>query len=156
MTDKADTAQVRIRPPIALALAIAAALGLDFIWPLPFLPAGFPRAWAGGVVIAGALALFIWAVVTMIRAGSNVPTNMPALKIVDSGPYGLTRNPIYQAMTWLILGLAFALDTAWLLVAWIVFGILMHFAVVVHEEAYLERKFGDEYRAYRSRVRRWL
>lgn len=156
MTDKADTAQVRIRPPIALALAIATSLGLDSIWPLPFLPAGFPRAWAGGVVIAAALALFIWAVVTMTRAGSNVPTSMPTLKIVDSGPYGLVRNPIYQAMTWLMLGLALGLDTAWLIVAMIVFAVLIHYQVVVHEEAYLESKFGEEYRAYRSRVRRWL
>lgn len=156
MADKADTAQVRIRPPIALALAIATALGLDSIWPLPFLPAGFPRAWAGGVVIAAAVALFIWAIVTMIRAGTNVPTSMPTIRIVDSGPYGLTRNPIYLAMIWLIFGLALGLDTALLIIAMIVFAVLIRYQVIVHEEAYLESKFGDEYRAYRSRVRRWL
>jgi protein-S-isoprenylcysteine O-methyltransferase Ste14 len=156
MADKADTAQVRIRPPIALALAIAIALGLDILWPLPFLTAGFPRAYVGGVVIATALALFIWAVVTMTRAGTNIPTNLPTLKIVESGPYGLTRNPIYLAMTWFIFGLALGLDTAWLILAMIVLAVLIHYQVVVHEEAYLESKFGDEYRAYRSRVRRWL
>ena len=156
MSDQQDSAGVAIRPPVALALAIAAGLGLDSLWPLPFLPSGFPRAWAGGVVIAGALALFIWAVVTMTRAGTNVPTSMPTLKIVASGPFGLTRNPIYQAMTWLIFGLALGLDTAWLIVAMIAFAVLIHYQVVVHEEAYLESKFGEEYRAYRARVRRWL
>jgi protein-S-isoprenylcysteine O-methyltransferase Ste14 len=107
-------------------------------------------------VFAAALALFAWAVVTITRAGSNVPTNRPTTAIVDSGPYRFTRNPIYLAMFVGLVGLAMAFDSLWLLAALVIFALVIDYGVVAREEAYLERKFGDVYRAYRSRVRRWL
>src|ERR1700704_4680827 len=98
MDDTADTAQVIIRPPLAWGLAVIAALALDWLLPLPFLPAGVPAGWLGAMVFVLALALFAWAIVTVTRAGSNVPTNRPTTSIVESGPYRFTRNPIYLGM----------------------------------------------------------
>jgi protein-S-isoprenylcysteine O-methyltransferase Ste14 len=120
------------------------------------MPPGLPAGWLGALVFGSALALFIWAVVTMTRAGSNVPTNLPTTTIVTSGPYRFTRNPIYLAMILGLAGLAVALDDLWLLVALVPFWLVIRYAVVAREEAYLERKFGEVYRVYRSRVRRWL
>jgi protein-S-isoprenylcysteine O-methyltransferase Ste14 len=54
-----------------------------------------------------------------------------------------------------LIGLAIAFDNLWLLMM-LVFALVIRFGVVVREEAYLERKFGDAYRGYRSRVRRWM
>jgi protein-S-isoprenylcysteine O-methyltransferase Ste14 len=98
MSDTADTANVIIRPPIAWALAVLVALALQWLMPLPFMPASVPAGWVGGAVFAMALALAAWAIATITRAGSNVPTNMPTTTIVDTGPYRFTRNPIYLAM----------------------------------------------------------
>jgi protein-S-isoprenylcysteine O-methyltransferase Ste14 len=156
MSDTADTANVIIRPPIAWALAVLAALALDWIMPLPFMPAPAPAAWLGGAVFAIALALLVWAIATITRAGSNVPTNMPTTAIVDTGPYRFTRNPIYIGMFLGLVGLAIAFDSLWLLVALVAFAFVISYGVVAREEAYLERKFGDAYRRYCSRVRRWL
>jgi protein-S-isoprenylcysteine O-methyltransferase Ste14 len=80
---------------------------------------------------------------------------MPTTAIVESGPYGFTRNPIYLAMFLGLIGLAIAFDTLWLLML-VPFGLIISYGVVAREKAYLERKFGDVYRDYRSRVRRWL
>jgi protein-S-isoprenylcysteine O-methyltransferase Ste14 len=107
-------------------------------------------------VIALALALFAWAIVTVTRAGSNVPTSLPTTTIVESGPYRFTRNPIYLGMFLGLIGLAIAFDDLWLLVMLVPFALGIRYGVVAREEAYLERKFGDVYRGYRSRVRRWL
>ena len=152
----ADTARVIIRPPIAWGLAIVAGLALGWLVPLPFLPAGTPAGWLGAIVVVLALALGVWAVVTMTRAGSNVPTNRPTTTIVESGPYRFTRNPIYLGMFLVLIGLAIAFDDLWLLVTLVPFALVIRYGVVAREEAYLERKFGDVYRTYRSRVRRWL
>src|ERR1700716_2150344 len=102
MADTADTANFIVRPPIAWALAVLAGLALNWLMPLPFLPAAVSAGWLGAIVFALALALVAWAIATMTRAGSNVPTNMPTTTIVDTGPYRFTRNPIYLGM---VLGL---------------------------------------------------
>jgi len=156
MDDTADTAQAIIRPPLAWALAVIAGLGLDWLVPLRFLPAGLPAGWLGVIVFVLALALFAWAIVTITRAGSNVPGNRPTTVIVDSGPYRFTRNPIYLGMFLGLIGLAIAFDNPWLLMMLAVFAPIIRYGVVAREETYLERKFGDVYRGYRARVRRWL
>ena len=156
MSDTADTANVIIRPPIALAVAVLAALALQWLIPLRFMPAAVPSRWVGGAVFAIALTLAAWAIATMTRAGSNVPTNRPSTTIVDTGPYRFTRNPIYLGMFLGLVGLAIAFDSLWLLVALVPFALVIRYGVVAREEAYLKRKFGEAYRRYRSRVRRWV
>jgi protein-S-isoprenylcysteine O-methyltransferase Ste14 len=98
MHDTADTAQVIIHPPVAWGLAVIAGLALNWLVPLPFLPANLPVGWLGAMVFVLALALGICSVVTVIRAGSNIPTNRPTTTIVENGPYRFTRNPIYLGM----------------------------------------------------------
>jgi len=158
MADTEDTANVVVRPPIAWGLAIGVGLALDWGFiDLPFLPATIPATWLpGAIMFALALALGFWAIATMTRSGSNVPTNRPTTAIVENGPYRFTRNPIYLGMMLGLIGLALAFDTLWLLIALVPFAVLIRYGVVAREEAYLERKFGDVYRAYRARVRRWL
>ena len=156
MNDTADTAQVVVRPPIAWALAVLVGLALQWIMPLPFMPAAVSAGWAGGAVFAAALALFASAIVTMTRAGSNVPTNLPSTTIVEAGPYRYTRNPIYLGMVLGLIGLAIAFDSLWLLMTLVPFALVIRYGVIAREEAYLERKFGETYRGYRQRVRRWL
>ena len=156
MNDPAATAQVVIRPPLAWALAVSAAFALDWLMPLPFVPAAAPAGWLGGAVLVVALALFAWAITTVTRAGSNVPTNRPTIAIVATGPYRFTRNPIYFGMMLALAGLAIAFDSAWLLLVLAPFALVIRYGVVAREEAYLERRFGEVYRRYCARVRRWL
>jgi protein-S-isoprenylcysteine O-methyltransferase Ste14 len=112
MDNTADTAQVIIRPPLAWGLAVIVGLALNWLVPLPFLPVDLPAGWLGAMVFVLALALFAWAIVTLTRAGSNVPTNRPTTTVVESGPYRFTRNPIYLGMFLGLIGLAMA--AAWL------------------------------------------
>jgi protein-S-isoprenylcysteine O-methyltransferase Ste14 len=156
MTDTADTANVIVRPPIAWALAALAGFALDWLMPVRFLPAAVPAGWLGAIVFAVALALFCWAIATMTRSGSNVPTRLPTTTIVKTAPYSFTRNPIYLAMVLALIGLAMAFNALWLLIASVPFALLIRYGVIAPEEAYLERKFGNVYRGYRARVRRWL
>src|SRR5215469_5568071 len=123
MADTADTPNVIVRPPIAWALAVLARLALNWFMPLPLLPTAVLAAWLGAPVFALALALFVWAIATMTRGGSNVPTNLPTTTIVETGPYHFTRNPIYLGMVLGLIGLALALDGLWLLVRLVPFAL---------------------------------
>ena len=92
----------------------------------------------------------------MTWAGTNVPSKLPTTTIVDTGPFRFTRNPIYVGMMLGLIGLAIAFNSLWLLMTLALFALIIRYGVITREEAYLERKFGDVYRRYRARVRRWL
>ena len=155
MHDIADTAQVIIHPPIAWGLAVIVGLALNRLVPLPFLSTALPVGWLGAMVFALALALGVWVVVTVTRAGSNIPTNRPTTTIVESGPYRFTRDPIYLGMFLGQIGLAIGFNCLRLLMMLVPFALVIRYGVVAREEAYLGRKFGDVCRGYCSRVRRW-
>ena len=92
----------------------------------------------------------------MARAGTNVNPGLPANAIVTGGPYRFTRNPMYLALCLLNLGIGLLICDLVPTLLTLVLAITLHFGVIVREERYLERRFGDVYSAYRGRVRRWL
>src|SRR5262245_31526544 len=139
MADTPDTARVVVRPPLALGLAVVVGFALDWLVHLPFLPHSLPAGRLGATVFVFGLALFVWAIVTITRAGSSVPTNRPTTTIVERGPYGFTRNPIYLGMFLGLIGLAIAFDNLWLLLMLVPFALVIRYGVVAREEAYLER-----------------
>jgi len=81
---------------------------------------------------------------------------MPTTAIVKSGPFRFYHNPLYLALMLLYLGLTLAFNTWWGIVLLVPVLIIMHCGVVLREERYLEQKFGETYRQYRSKVRRYL
>lgn len=106
------------------------------------------------LVLSGAFAR--WAFLTMRRLGTTANPKKPSEALVTDGPFRISRNPIYVAMTGLYLGLAFLVNSAWPLILLVPLLIVMQWGVILREERYLSGKFGSEYTAYSSRVRRWL
>jgi protein-S-isoprenylcysteine O-methyltransferase Ste14 len=150
-----DNADVLIRPPIALALAVAGGLAATWLYPLPFLAALVPAGRVGAAMIALGFALAASAVATMRRAGTRFETDRPSTRIVTTGPYRFVRNPIYVGMFLVLAALAIGVDSLWPLIALAPFHLVIRYGVVAREEAYLERKFGGAYLEYKARVRRW-
>jgi protein-S-isoprenylcysteine O-methyltransferase Ste14 len=110
----------------------------------------------GGVLIVMAISLLGASLSRFRRAGTHVETWKPSSALVTSGPYRLTRNPIYVAFLLAFLGLACALDNIWFAVLWPVLALVLDLGVVRREERYLEAKFGEDYRTYCRGVRRWF
>jgi protein-S-isoprenylcysteine O-methyltransferase Ste14 len=156
MSETFDRPNVVIHPPIAWALAFVVGLAVGWLYPLRFVPTSVSRAWIGGGVFAIGLVLAIWAIATMRKAGTRIKTNKPTTTIVASGPYGVTRNPIYIGMFLGQTGLAIGFDNLWILATLVPFYLVIRYGVISREEVYLERKFGAVYLGYKSRVRRWL
>ena len=151
-----DHANVVVRPPVLWVLLVAVGIGLDFLVPLPFMPAGFPAAWVGGGVWLAGFALAVLAIRQFRRAGTEVQTHTPTAVIVDTGVFAFSRNPIYVGAHIGIVGVAIALDSLWILSTLVPFYFVIRYGVVTREEAYLERKFGEAYLAYKTRVRMWF
>lgn len=80
----------------------------------------------------------------------------PATKIVESGPYRFTRNPMYSGLTTAYLGICWIMNMGWPVIVLPLVLIALHHLVILREERYLESAFGQQYESYRQRVGRWL
>lgn len=100
--------------------------------------------------------LILWGMLTFVRARTAILPIRPASRIVDTGPYRLTRNPMYTGMSLVYLGAMLLLNWGWALVLFPVVLILLYRLVISREEAYLTAAFGEEYLAYCRKVRRWI
>jgi protein-S-isoprenylcysteine O-methyltransferase Ste14 len=98
----------------------------------------------------------IWAERVMKASGTNIRPDRPALTIVRHGPYRFTRNPMYLSLCLLQLALGFVLDGWMPLLCAIPLALILHYGVILREEAYLERKFGKSYLDLKRQVRRWI
>lgn len=155
MHDPVERPRTLVPPPLVYALALGGSWWLDGRWPLVFSPgmAGAPLGW---FLIGLGLAGFAWALAAIWRHRTTVNPYKAASKLVTRGPFALSRNPIYVS-DWLVyLGLTLLLGSLWpLLFAPLVWAV-MRYQVIAHEEAHLLARFGEEYRDYQTRVRRWL
>lgn len=153
-----DAAAIRIYPPLVPIGAILLGTALGKVWPVDLGLASFATTLArvGGVMIVFAAAAALWAFWIMQRSGQNPDPRAPTPQIVDQGPFRFTRNPIYLQMVLLCLGFAIRKANVWTLLLTPIAVWMLQQWVIVPEEAYLERKFGEEYLSYKRRVRRWL
>ena len=75
---------------------------------------------------------------------------------MTGGPFRYSRNPLYLGLILLYAGIATAVDAVVVLVFLVPAVVVLYYGVIVREERYLERAFGEDYRSYKARVRRWL
>jgi protein-S-isoprenylcysteine O-methyltransferase Ste14 len=154
----ATTAGVIARPPFLFLAALLLGLVLDYVLPLPLVvPAADLARWVlGGCMIVGGFALAGAGIRNFSRAATPVPTYQPVRALVTTGVNGWTRNPIYVGMFLIYAGIGVAAGSPWMFVLLLPLALTMRIGVVAREEAYLERLFGDAYRDYKARVRRWV
>ena len=146
------------RPPFLYLACLVLGLALDHVRPLPLaLPETAPIRWTvgGGLIVAG-LAIVAAGIRNFSRAATPVPSNKPVRALVTTGIHGWSRNPIYVGLCLLYAGVGLAARSPWVLGLALPLAITLRYGVVGREEAYLEQRFGDPYRDYKARVRRWL
>lgn len=150
-----DNPEVIVWPPLLLGGVVCAVLMLGWLWPLPISPNPIVF-WVGAALLFLGVALNVWGVFSMRRAGTNISPSLPSTTLVSSGPFHFSRNPLYVAGSVFLLGLALVLNNLSGILALIPLSLVMHYGVILREERYLEKKFGEIYQQYRHRVRRYF
>lgn len=110
----------------------------------------------GWVLVGIGLALFAATLLTFWRHHTTVNPYKAATELCTSGPFRFSRNPIYLGDWFILAGVSLLMKTWWPLLFAPTIWLILRYGVIRHEEAHLEGKFGDAYREYKSRVRRWL
>lgn len=148
-----DTANVPAPPPLIFLVAIAAGWGLQRLYPVPLPAAAGPT---GQLLVGLGFLLILLAVLRFRRGGTPPSPYKPTAALVESGPYRYSRNPIYLGFALLHLGIGLCLANAWILAMLPPALLIVHHTVIAPEERYLEARFGEDYRQYCRRVRRWI
>jgi protein-S-isoprenylcysteine O-methyltransferase Ste14 len=151
-----DAPAYRIWPPVALGVPLVAGLVMTAAVGDPFAFAGRPARTAGIVLVAAFLLWNGWTLSVMASNRTSILPGGATSVVLQSGPFRLSRNPLYVGLTALDAGLALLAGSFWALL-FVPVGIASLFwGAVRPEERYLAGKFGAEYAAYRARVRRWF
>lgn len=155
MDSRADNPGVRIPPPLLYAAAVIGGWLLDRQWPLP-VGGGVYRMVLAWVLVAAWAVLGASAIGLFRRKQTSMLPFRPAHALIVTGPYTITRNPMYVSLALLAVAFALFLNTWWPVLLLVPTLLAVQRFVIVREEHYLRRRFGAEYDAYARRVRRWL
>jgi protein-S-isoprenylcysteine O-methyltransferase Ste14 len=143
---------------VVFGIPFLAAIALQLAVPLS-LPRGFltPAIIAGGaaLIIVGA-ALVILARREFAQHGQPTAPGLPTSKVVTTGVFSVSRNPLYLGGVCILVGIALAVNLPWVLVLLLPALVACHFVLIAPEERYLAAKFGEEYARYAASVHRWL
>jgi protein-S-isoprenylcysteine O-methyltransferase Ste14 len=151
---------VRFPPPLYFLAGFLVGWLIDarvyHLWPLLGGTSSTIVDFLGGLVFGVGLAVSILGIVAFRRAKTSIVPIRDASALVTTGPYAITRNPMYVGLTIQYVGLCFLLQTVWPLAALPFVILSIRRSVIDPEERYLTATFGDSYRNYQSEVRRWL
>jgi protein-S-isoprenylcysteine O-methyltransferase Ste14 len=157
MTNDVDNANVRFPPPLIYLGFLVLGIWAGRMLGIPGLPIDrVSLRIIGWIVIATGIVANFFGAGLFHRLRTAIIPFKPATRLVTSGIYRWTRNPMYLGLALLYAGIAILFDSLLALVLLTPVIAIIRSYVISREEAYLERTFGDEYRAYKARVRRWI
>ena len=142
-------------PPVVLLLAIILLVVMHFLLPGPRVLA-YPANLFGLLPLAIGVYLNLAADRLLKRYHTTVKPFQESTALLTTGVYGHTRNPMYLGFVFLLLGFALLLGSAGPLVIVALFPVLINLMYIRAEETMLRDRFGDEWVAYQTRVRKWL
>lgn len=144
---------MKLYPPVLVAAAAGAMLALDRWAPLARMGG---HNWYGAVPAALGVVLVLWAAATMRRHNTTLHPHGTASTLVVTGPFRVSRNPIYLGFGLMLMGLATSLGSSAPWAAWAAWVFAINHLFIEREEAMLAETFGADFTAYAQRVRRWL
>ena len=153
--DNNDNPKVKLAPPLVYLGLGLIGVGIEYVIPLS-IGIDSPANYLGvGVIIVSIVGLGLMAKLFK-RYETEIEPWKTTSKIITTGPYKYSRNPVYIFACGVPIGLGIAFNTYWALFAFIPALIIVYYTAVKKEEKYLETKFGQEYLDYKAKVRRWL
>jgi len=155
--DSNDSASIRIPPPLYFFACLGFGLLLESLFSIPLVSVSLVlRVAVGGTLILISIYFALGGFIVLIKNGTPFDAAKSTLKIVQEGPFRFSRNPLYLSLLILLFGISVLIVSFWLLFTLPILYILFLFKAVKPEEEYLSKKFGVDYFAYSSKVRRWI
>ncbi|MGE4131203.1 MAG: isoprenylcysteine carboxylmethyltransferase family protein [Bdellovibrionales bacterium] len=154
----ADSAQVKVPPPLLEVVGILAGLGFQWVAPEDIISVeqNSLRLALMTICFAASIGGILYCFLLFKKYKTEVAPWKTSSKLIRKGPYKFSRNPIYLFFIIFGLGVALSLNSLWIGVMQIPVVVALRWLVIEKEEQYLEKKFGEKYLAYKDQVGRWF
>jgi len=143
---------------VVFGIPFLVAIALQWVAPIPF-PRGFitpARILAGAILIVVGISLVVLARREFARYGQPTDPGLPTSRIISTGVFSISRNPLYLGGVFILAGIAFAFNLPWVLILLLPSMVACHYILIAPEESYLAARFGEQYRIYTATVQRWI
>ena len=143
---------------VIFGVPFLAGMGLQLVAPVsrPHGLVAFVIVLGGAVLVVAGLTFVVLARRELARHGQPTDPGLPTSKLVTTGVFSVSRNPLYLGGAWLLAGIALILHLSWSLVLLLPAIVACHYLLIAPEERYLAAKFSSEYVQYAASVRRWF
>jgi protein-S-isoprenylcysteine O-methyltransferase Ste14 len=152
-----DNPGITLPPPLIFIILLVIGLLLRRYYPLQIIPDSKTVLKTIGNILFIIYGLItVPTVIQMIRQKTTFSTHGSTTTLLTTGFFRYSRNPLYVSLLFVLTAIAFYINSLWLLFLLPVLVIALNRFAIIHEENYLEEKFGDDYLQYKEKVRRWI
>lgn len=130
-------------------------IGLNFVIPIMTVIHA-PYTYFGIVVIGFGVVMDLWSSSLFLRSKTTVSPYGSPTSLVTSGPFRISRNPMYLGMAAILSGIAILLGTLVTFAFPVIFIMIIETQLIPDEERKLEKIFGEQYKEYKNKVRQWI
>jgi len=155
LNEDKNGAMVKFPPPIVFILFMLIAYGINHFLAVRISHFSF-LTYIGLFFITSGFTILLIASISFKRAQTNIKPWKPTTQIISSGIFAYSRNPIYLSFCAVTIGIGLMTNSLWITLSFIPSIVVIFFIAIKKEESYLENKFGQDYVAYKEKVRRWL
>jgi protein-S-isoprenylcysteine O-methyltransferase Ste14 len=143
---------------VVFGIPFLTGIALKFLIPFPLSQGILKQALilAGIVLIISGIGFIISARREFAQHGQPTDPGRPTSKVIKTGVFAVSRNPLYLGGSIFLLGVALLLNSLWIIIILLLSMIICHYVLIIPEERYLAAKFGSEYEEYFASVNRWL
>ena len=146
---------VRFPPPLVFVISLVLGGIVHSIWPVGLIESVLLR-YLGVTLCVVALLGLLGIGLMFHRHKTSIEPWKPTSTVMSHGPYAYSRNPIYVGFCFVAIGVGLSQNSLWITLSFLPAAFIVFHTAIVREEKYLEKKFGEEYRRYKEKVRRWL
>ncbi len=145
----------RLYPPHYLLLSILSIVGIDSLLQMPFVSSAIARV-GGLLFLLSGIVLAASAARLFSKAKTGIVPFSESTKLVVSGAYRFTRNPMYLGMFFCLIGVTLLVNNVLGLLVLLLFFFIIRQKFVLKEEVQMQETFGDDYAQFKARIRRWI
>jgi protein-S-isoprenylcysteine O-methyltransferase Ste14 len=143
---------------VVFGIPLLTSIVMHLVVPLPFAHATLRLVFIplGIILVAVGVTFIVLARRELAEHGQPAEPGRPTSRIVSSGVFSISRNPLYLGIVIMVIGIALAFNVLWVIILLLPAVVLCHYVLIFPEERYLSARLGEEYKAYTLSVYRWL